>query len=67
MAKAKKKLTEREKLLRDIRTLRESIDFDKIEMASGNWKANERNEILEHMVYCIKQLQKLHKILKTSK
>jgi len=65
--KAKKTLTERETLLRDMRALRESIDFDKIEMVSGNWKPTERKEILEHMVHCIKQLQKLHKTLKTSK
>jgi hypothetical protein len=38
----KEKLTERETLLRDMRALRESIDFDKIEMVSGNWKATER-------------------------
>lgn len=67
MAKTKKKLTERETLLRDMRALRDSIDFDKIEMASGNWKATERNETLEHMVHCIKKLQKLHKTVKTSK
>jgi hypothetical protein len=67
MAKARKKLTERETLLRDMRALRESIDFDKIEMVSGNWKATERKEILEHMVHCIKKLQKLHNTLKTSK
>jgi hypothetical protein len=67
MAKAKKALTEREALLRDMRAMRESIDFDAIEMASGHWKPTERNEILEHMVHCIKKLQKLHKILKASK
>ena len=49
MAKTKKKLTERETLLRDMRALRDSIDFDKIEMASGNWKATERKAILEHI------------------
>ena len=67
MAKARKQLTERETLLRDMKALRDSIDFDKIEMASGNWKATERNEILEHMVHCIKKLQKLHKTLKIPK
>jgi hypothetical protein len=67
MAKAKKKSTERETLLRDMKAMRDSIDFDTIEMASGHWKPTERNEILEHMVHCIKKLQKLHKILKASK
>jgi ribosomal protein L17 len=65
--KTRRTLTERETLLRDMRALRESIDFDKIEMVSGNWKATERKEILEHMVHCIKKLQKLHNTLKISK
>jgi hypothetical protein len=38
-----------------MRALQDAIDFDKIEMVSGNWKTTERKEILEHMVHCIKE------------
>jgi len=58
-------MTKREKLLRDIKGLRESIEINRTEIAKPDITAAERNAIIEHGAWCMEELDKLVKDLKT--
>jgi hypothetical protein len=52
-------MTEREKMLRDIKTLRESIALNRIEVAKPDITGAERRAIIEHGAWCMQELAKL--------
>jgi hypothetical protein len=52
-------MTETEKLLRDIHTLRESIQIDWAELNSNPLREEERREIRKHLELCQAELRAL--------
>ena len=57
-------MTETEKLLRDIRTLRESIQIDWDELYANPLREEERRELRRHLAHCQAELATLlHRLL----
>jgi hypothetical protein len=52
-------MTQREKLLRDIKGLRESIELNRYEIAKPDITAAERRAIIEHGAGCMRELAEL--------
>jgi hypothetical protein len=52
-------MTEREKLLRDIQGLRESIELNRAEVTRPDITGAERRAIIKHGVWCMQELAKL--------
>ena len=52
-------MTDDEKLIRDIETLKESIEIDRLEIGLAQRTAKEKAEIREHLQHCKTALKEL--------
>ena len=52
-------MTDAEKILRDLETLKESIDLNKADLANLPMSAEVREGILQHIAWCYKNLREL--------
>jgi len=52
-------MTDKEKLLRNIETLRNSLNLDWADLGSKNLSGAERREIETHLDWCIEELRRL--------
>jgi hypothetical protein len=52
-------MTHKEQLLRDIDTLRESIELNKAEIAKPELSSSDRAMIIQHSTWCMKNLAEL--------
>lgn len=52
-------MTEAEKILRDIKTLRDSIELNKADLANLPMSPETRAGILKHIAWCYQELQGL--------
>jgi enamine deaminase RidA (YjgF/YER057c/UK114 family) len=59
MTEQNRPLTTKEKLIRDIDNLRESIRLNRVGLASGQWSENDRAEIRGQLNLCLQELQML--------
>ena len=59
------KMTEKEKLLREFGTLKDSIKNDWSDLASKNLTSKDRGDIRQHIDWCINEMKALLDRLKT--
>jgi hypothetical protein len=52
-------MTPKQKILRNTKTLRESIRLDVIELAKKFWSDDERKQIRDHAALCVSELNDL--------
>lgn len=52
-------MTTKDKILRDTKTLRQSIQLDLVERANQAWSEDERSEVLEFTVQCALDLKEV--------
>jgi hypothetical protein len=52
-------MTRKEQLIRDIDTLRESIELNKVEIAKPELSSSDRAMIIQHSTWCMKTLAEL--------
>ncbi|MGC2410892.1 MAG: hypothetical protein WA441_13085 [Methyloceanibacter sp.] len=60
-------MTDQEKLLRDMKTLMESIKLDWSDVGTKALTGEERTQIRTHIEWCIKELKSLHELLDSLK